>query len=303
MIMTIAIGQVIQLLIFTAIGYTLSKYKTAGSRHCELLSTLELFVFMPAITFNTYSTNFTLEYISEKYKLIIISVILLLLLIAVTYPISRLLSKDHYERNVFHYSLIIPNYGYMGYALVSSIFGAEMLLNVMLFALPLTIYIYMFGYCILTKTKLSLKKLFNPPVIAMVLGAIVGITGIQIPDVVSSLAEKAVACMAPIAMLLAGMVISEFDFKSLLSNKAAYIAVAMRLLVIPCALVLALRLLSLDEAVIPTLMIYAMPCGLNTIVFPKLVKEDCKTGASLAFLSSFFSCLTIPFCLWIFNLA
>lgn len=39
---------------------------------------------------------------------------------------------------------------------------------------------------------------------------------------------------------------------------------------------------------------YALPCGLNTIVFAKMVDADCSIGASLAFLSNIFACVTIP---------
>lgn len=45
------------------------------------------------------------------------------------------------------------------------------------------------------------------------------------------------------------------------------------------------------------IMITCMPCGLNTIVFPKMIGEDCKTGARLALISHFFSVVTLP--LWL----
>ena len=300
MVMAIVLGQVIQLILFAAVGYILCKYKIAGSSHGELLSSLEVYVFLPAISFSTFSSHFTLEYISENYKLLIISVMMLVVLTAVAYPLARLLTKDRYEQTVFHYSLTIPNYGYVGYALTAGVFGQEMLMNVMMFGVPLSVYINSIGFCTLTKSKFSIKKVFNPATIALILGAIVGLSGLQVPTVINSLCEKASACMAPISMLLAGMVISQFDFQSLLKNKPAYIVVLMRLLVIPFAIAMALRLLSLDDMIIPALMIYAMPCGLNTIVFPKLVKENCESGASLAFVSSVLSCATIPLCLYLF---
>ena len=43
------------------------------------------------------------------------------------------------------------------------------------------------------------------------------------------------------------------------------------------------------------LIITCMPCGLNTIVFPRLVGEDCKTGARLALISHVFALISIPF--------
>ena len=45
-----------------------------------------------------------------------------------------------------------------------------------------------------------------------------------------------------------------------------------------------------------------MPCGMNTIVFPKLVGQDCRTGAGLACVTSILCCITIPLCLWLFGI-
>jgi len=44
--------------------------------------------------------------------------------------------------------------------------------------------------------------------------------------------------------------------------------------------------------------IYCMPCGMNTIIYPKMVGEDCRMGASLVLISSVACVLTIPLCLY-----
>ena len=297
----IVLEQVFLLMLFIGVGYGLCKAKMVDSKQAKLLSGLELYVFLPATVFNTFSTQFTVVYIREQYPLMLLSVGILVVLALASLPVSRWITKDSYERNVYAYSLTMPNYGYMGYALAGGIFGSEVLLNVMLFSLPLSFYIYTVGYSSLTKTRFSLKKLINPVMVTMLVGAIVGLSGVQMPVVVNTFADKAAACMAPVSMLLTGMVIAEFRLKTLLSDKRSYVVSALRLLVIPCGLALALRWLSLEEVIVPTLMVYAMPCGLNTIVFPRLVNENCETGASLAVVSSLLCCLTIPFCLYLFT--
>ena len=49
-------------------------------------------------------------------------------------------------------------------------------------------------------------------------------------------------------------------------------------------------------------MVLAMPCGMNTIVFPKLVGEDCKPGAALAFITTVLCIVTIPICLFVLGI-
>jgi len=54
---------------------------------------------------------------------------------------------------------------------------------------------------------------------------------------------------------------------------------------------------TLPAAVYPFAVIVAsMPCGLNTVVFPRLVGEDCRMGARMILYSHIFSMATIP--LW-----
>ncbi len=121
-------------------------------------------------------------------------------------------------------------------------------------------------------------------------------------NVLADLLSKAVACMGPISMLLTGMVISEYNMKKMLTNKPVYAMTALRLLVIPIGACGILRLLGLEFAVLPAMTLLCASCGLNTIVFPKLVGQDCSTGAALACVSSILCCLTIPLCFWIFGL-
>ena len=176
-----------------------------------------------------------------------------------------------------------------------------MLQNAMIFALPLSMYSSTHGYAMLTKTPFKLKKIFSPVVIASIFGAILGLTGFQLPYVLDALVDKCAACMAPVCMLMVGMVISEFNLLSLLKGRNNYIVAALRLLVLPCAIAGGLRLVGLEDVVIPALMMYAMPCGMNTVVFPRLVDEDCGTGASMTLITSLLACITVPICVAIFT--
>ena len=103
-------------------------------------------------------------------------------------------------------------------------------------------------------------------------------------------------------MLLTGIVIAEYKLSDLFTNKRVYPMSLLRLLVIPIAVGGAMTLMGLKGLVPTVLLILAMPCGMNTIVFPKLVGEDCRTGAALCCVTSILCCITIPLCLWLFGI-
>lgn len=315
--------QILLLLLFIFIGYLMAKLGKADNRHSKLLSVLGFYIFLPANVFKTFSEKFTVEYLTNRYPLLIISAVFVIVMMLVGIPVSKWLTKEKYRQAIYRYSLISSNYGYVGYTLAAAIFDQNMLIDVMMFAMPLSIYTYSIGYCMLTKNKLSFKKLMGPVNIAMVAGALVGIgkpyvvdffltnlpqvvefikpVGNPLLQLIDSFLTKAQGAMGPVSMLLTGLVISEYKLKDMLTQWSVYILAFLRLIVIPCAVCGVMLLLGLNRFITPVLIIVALPCGLNTIVFPKLIGEDCRPGAALACVTSVLCCATIPFCMWLFG--
>jgi len=300
--MVIVFEQVFILLFFCTAGYLLSKGKLVNADHSKMLSVLEVYVFLPCVSFNTFATRFNTTYLQEKYPLVLVSLGLLAVLVIGAKIVSRFFAKEDYLRRVYEYTLTIPNFGYIGYALAEGIFGTDVLLDVMIFALPLSFYCNTVGYMMLTSKEgnkgFSWKRALNPPTICTIIGCIVGLSGVTIPSVLAQIAQKGAACMSPVSMLLTGMVISQFDLKELLKNKKVYMVTLLRLLVIPAFLFVLLKLTNLTFALTAVIMVYAMPCGMNTIIFPRLVGQDCKTGASLVLIGTVLSLITIPLCVY-----
>lgn len=295
--MLIILQQLSVLYIFMLLGFFFGKWKKEQNSHTGILSFLLVNLFLPSKVFNTFSKNFTVSYITENGKTIIVSVSLLLILVVFSLLAARLLTKNKYEQKVYRYSLTLANYAYMGYALCESVFGESGLTDLILFCIPFAIYTYTFGYAMLTGKGSTVKKLLNPMTAAIALGIVAGLTGIKLPEALTSVLSASSSCVAPLSMLLTGFTLSAFPLRSLISDARAYILVALRLIVVPGAIYGACRLFSLDFALMPAVMMSCMPCGLNTIVFPRLVNEDCGIGARLALLSHLFSIATIP--LWL----
>ena len=295
--------NVATLIIFASIGYILAKCKIANPQYGQILSSLLVYVFSPAMLFQTFSRNFNISYIKQNYSLMLVSLAILAILIVISIFVPKLLTKHPYKRKVYEYSMIIANYGYMGYPLTKILFGEQVLLNVMMFALPLSVYIFTYGLCRLTNTGVNLKKLINPSILAILLGMIYGLSGLKLPTIVNDFLTTASAPMGITAMLLAGITVSEYKFSELLRYKANYFVAIWKVLIVPLTIGFLLsKVFNNPDLARVALMIYAIPCGLNTIVFPKLVGEDCSTGAALALISSILSVGTIPLCLSIFNL-
>lgn len=288
------------LLILAFAGWLLGRKHILSSENLKLLSVLEIWIFLPCNCFRSFSKNFTVTYIQEKYPLILISAgIVVVLTLANALLVPRLV-KGVYLQKIIRYTLTLPNYGYVGYPLIESVYGELMLLNAQLFAIPMSVYSGSEGYRLLTNAdSVSLKKVISPSLVAMAIGAGVGLAGWQLPNVVSSVVTNGSNCMGPISMILAGITISDYDIKDLLRNKTSYSVVLFRLILIPLILCFGLKAFVSKEILMIVVLLYSMPCGLNTIVFPKMTGEDCRPGASMAMISTVACLLTVPLCIQI----
>lgn len=299
--MYVIFEQVFILMVFMVIGFGLSKAKIVNKDNSKILSELLVYVFLPCNIFKSFAANCSVDYIKANYNLILVSTVIIVILGVSAFFASKLFSKNAYEQRIYEYALVIPNIGYMGYALAESLGGETMLLNVMMFGMPVSVYIYAYGFCMLTKRGVSLKKLFNPAMVALFIGMVVGLLAIPVPGMLMSVLTKTSNCMAPVSMLLAGIVISGFNLKTLVVQKKNYIVTALRLLVIPLIIGSLVKFFCNGETALISVMLYAMPCGLNAIVYPRLVDENCEIGAGQAVVSNLLAILTIPFVLSFFG--
>lgn len=298
-----ALSPLLMLFLCILSGFLLNKLKLMPETTATVLSKCEKYLFMPALGYATFSKYCTVATISENAKIVVYSMIAITIAIMIAIPLSGAFEKhDLNKRNIYKYALVFANHGFMGNAIVPLVLGGqEHLYRYLLFTLPLNFLTYIWGINILTpkefRTGKSWNSLLNAPMVGMVLGMIVGLTGTQkyMPEFVVTTVDSLQSCMGPVAMILTGFVIGGYSLKNLLCQKKVYIVTALRLVVLPIVLLTILILCGANEYVITlALFAYATPLGLNTVVFPATYGGDTKTGASMAMISHVFCIITIP---------
>ena len=297
-------NQLLVLYLFILLGWIIGKLKKGATEKSGLLSVLLVNLFFPCKLFLNYAEHFTVSYVRNNYMTFFIAAGILLVLSLIGRFFPRLLTRDGYERKVYHYNTAITNYGYFGYVLVEQVFGPAAMNNMMVFCIPLSLYCYTFGISMLTDKKLSLKSLLSTITVSIGVGILWGLLRLPVPAVVKTVMTNAGSCVGPVSMVLVGLVLSTFSGKDLLPNGRVIIFCLVRLLLLPLITFGICKglgaVLTLPEAVYPSAVLVAsMPCGLNPVVFPKLVDRDCRLGAKLVLLSSILSAATIPLWLWV----
>ncbi len=288
---------------FMIIGFILGKTKILPKDTAKVLSTLENNVFVPGLVLGTFAEKFTVESLAKSGELMGISSVITIIVIPLAFLFARFFTKDKYLKNIYTYGFIFANFGFMGNSLVLGLYGADGLFDYLVFTLPpwILIYVWAVPFLLMSDTehkqtfKETMKKLFNPMFIAILLGMAICLLGIHLPKFLMSVINTAGSCMSPVAMILTGFVVSTISLKKAFASVKIYLVSLIRLVVFPLLFIGISAFFKLPQvATVCAVCQLSMPLGLNTIVVPAAYGKDTSVAASLAVISHLLSIVTIP---------
>lgn len=299
------LNQMLILFLFLALGFFLNRQLIIPVTSSLVLSKLETYLFVPCLIFSVFYKYCTVENFRAKWTYMLYGLIIMAVSLIIALPLAKAFAKDDYLKRIYTYSFAVANFSFMGNAVVLGMFGEEVLFDYMIFTLPLNMYVYSIGTASLKpagkNSKITFKAFINPIFIALVLGAVLGLTALPLPTFLTAAITSAGNCMSPLAMLLTGFVVGNFSLRQLTKDKKVYLASIIRLIALPTVFMLALFALKTDKDIIRVaLCATAMPLGLNTVVFPAAYGGDTTPGASMALISHVMSVVTIPIMFTIF---
>lgn len=310
-IFNLTLNQMLTMFTLILLGFLIRRKGNLSETAGTTMAKLETFIFVPALSLYTQMTKCTVETFTKNASLILYGLVIVVAAIAVSYPLSKLFVKNSgaspqaaYQRNIYKYALTFGNYGFMGNFIILGVWGSDVFYQYSLFVFLVGVLCSSWGLYILIPKEQNagllhnLKKgLLTPPMIALVTGMLLGLSGVakHVPQFMINALDAAGKCQGPVAMVLAGFVIGGYNLKELISNKKVYAATFLRLVGIPAVIMLALKLLGTsDEIMTLALIAFATPLGLNTIVYPAAFGGDTKTGAAMTMISHTVSVITIP---------
>ncbi len=300
-VLFLTLEQFCILFFFLIVGYLLNRFGIL--KEAKSLSTVLMWVFIPAVVFNVFYKNFTVSNLSKALPYAIAGAIALFVFIAVSYPLIRRY-KDRVKKNTYWYSLVVTNMSYVGFPLVQNVFP-DMYLYFMMFIIAVQIYIFTVGIAMFkpNEEKVSLKGLLSPIMIALALGLICGpvfdLLSFKLPVTVEKILDSSANCMSPVAMLITGFTLAKLPISKVFTNFSVYFFTFLRLIVFPAVfggITYLLQLwLGFDIGIVKIMIIYcALPMGINTVVFAEASGMDGTIGAQCAIISHALCIITLP---------
>ena len=145
------------------------------------------------------------------------------------------------------------------------------------------------------KKQMSAKKLiFNPGIIAVIIGIVLFVFSIRLPLPISSVMEGMASLNTPLAMMVIGFNLARSNLLSAFKYKLVYLITFLRLIAIPLAALFVLLALGLRGTLLVSVVIAASaPVAAATTVFSVKYENNTELSVKLVAFSTLLSIITM----------
>lgn len=230
---------------------------------------------------------------------IMVAMYAVLLILAELLP--RLLRIERKSMGTYKAMTVFSNIGFMGFPVISALYGSGALLYAALFMIPYNILIYTYGVSAITtkeegkeKTS-SLGRIFNIGVIACILTIVIYLAGIPMPGFLKTTITHLSNLTAPLSMMVIGASLASIDLKKLFTDGKLILFSIVKLIILPIAGVLIIRQF-VDNTVIcgVCMVMLATPVGSMTAMLAQQYDGDYEMASKGVALTTILSVVTMP---------
>ena len=286
------------LFIIVILGYVACKLGYMGDKFDKKLSSIVVDITCPLLVLSSVMGD-ELPDRTLILPLLGVGFLTYILLLVFGFWVPRLITKNHDDQGMIGFALMFANVGFIGYPIVSSIFGPHAVFYAALLNMPNTFFIFTAGV-MLIKGEYSLKQ-FNPKVLvspAMLgafLAAIIVALGIHTPDIIARPVTMVGNITVPAALMIIGSSMAKLPIREIIGSPKVYITALLRLTIVPLSIYFLFKACGVSDLVnnINTVVI-AMPVASFGTMFclkygrhPSLITET-------TFITTLGSIITIP---------
>lgn len=288
--------QVLVLFILIAVGALLSKLGMITEKGARSMTDVVLYAVTPCVIINAFQR----EYRPDMLYGLLLTLLIAFVTLAASVLIAEILyrKKDISRACVLKFALVFSNCGFMALPLQKAVLGDDGVFYGAAFVAMFNIFMWTYGLITMSgkrNAKEALKAVVNPGIIGTVIGVVLFVFSVKLPEVIASPVSLLAALNTPVPMLVIGYHLTHANLKRVLRDKGAYFAMAMRLVILPLAVMGALLLLKVDPVVTVSVVIaVSSPVAAYTTMMSSKYGRDTELSAGIVSASSLFSLITMP---------
>ncbi len=288
-------NQVLVIFILMAVGLVLYKTKIFTEAGTAQATKILLTIVMPSVIINAFQTDFDTELLISLMYATLVSIALHIIAIL----LGKLFFYKKTDRNIINiFSSVYSNCGFMGFPLLTAVFGKEGILYGSAYFTIFTIFSWTHGLFIFAKdkAKFDIKKiLLNPGIIGVVIGLLLFFARVRLPYVLSESVNYISMLNTPLAMLILGTHMAKIKISDITDKFNLLIVTLIKLVIVPVAGILIANLFGITGNVTGAVIISAScPTAAMATLFAAQNGNDAVYATVTVVITTLLSVITIP---------
>ena len=299
--------QITMLAIVVLIGVISARSGVLTIHSKDMLSKVIFNISLPLMLFTNFlKLDATPKLIINSFIVLSVSGFVILFMLFAGWIGTRIFGIKGREAAVFKAHSMFGNTIFLGFPLITALYGVEGLLYASMYQLVSTIIMWTAGVVVLTHGngatwRKSIKRVLNPNTIATMTGLLFFIFSIKLPAVVLKPLSELGAANTWLSMLYIGAMLVLTDVRGLLGKKSIYILSLNRLIIVPLILICIFAVFSVTTGLAPDQLVSSviileasMPCMASIVIMAKELGADDHLAVGNVFVSTIISIITLP---------
>lgn len=300
--------QSLILMSYIAVGFAASRLGVLSIEGTRGISRLLVNITLPALILSSMLKPFDPALLGQVMALMAVSFGVYGLCIALALSLRPLTGPDRRKAGVFRFGLVFSNVGFMGFPVMESLFGKDIIFSVAVYNIAFQVLAFSVGTAFLKggsqgqegqaipRRGAGLLAALNPNTVAALIGLCLFLLGWIPPQPVLDGLEGLGGATTPLSMIFIGSVLARARLKAAFSSWRIWTVSIFRILLIPTALFFILAPLRaiIDFPLQVPVMVAAMPVAANAAILAVENGADGETASSLVTLSTILSIPLIP---------
>ena len=289
--------QVSVLMLMIAAGFIAAKAGIMTEAGAACCTDIALIIATPCVIIKSLMRRFD----AAVMKSLLLAVVLTLLVQVLMITLGTLLlrSKDLRRQRTLRFGSIFANCGFMSLPLQEVMLGSDGTLYGSAYVIMFNLVVWSYGIYLISGDKryIQPKKLFvNPGIAGLLIGLIIFVFSVPVPQVISSTVNYLAAIYTPLPMLIIGYHLSKTNVLKAFKDVKCIIAVLLRLIVYPLVSLGVLYILGVRGTLLVSVIISlsAPVAAVTTMFSSKFGGGDTVLSVDMVSLSTVLSIITMP---------
>ena len=292
-------SRLIVLFIYIIVGFIAAKAGKINEDVVKKVNTVLLYVGQPAMIISSVLDTHLDLGLKEIGYIFILAVIMQLLLLCFSYIFTPLYVRNKEERGIFKFMTAFGNTGFMGFPIISALFGADAIFLAAVFLIPFFLASYSLGVMQIRGRakgeKMDFSFLLNPAIIATVVAVVLFLVKLPIPREAMDACSGLAGILIPLSMVAIGANIGMRNLSELVVDIRMYALGLVKLVICPVLMFFIARTFVHNEVYLGIMVVSsAMPSAVLASMLSTEYGKSVHVASRGVFITTLLSLFTIP---------